>query len=202
MAIITKIELQKNNKNKVNLFLDDKFYSGVYNDVAIKYGLKDGVEIDKGKLDKILLESERNLAFNKVADYINSSLKTRKQVYEYLKKKDYSPVTINYVIDKCKEYKYIDDDYYTESYLNTYKKKYGINKLKNNLYVKGISKEIIENHLKEFEKNDDLIYNVSMKYLSRKERTPENYIKLSRFLAGRGFDFDDISHIISQLKSE
>ena len=47
MAVITKIEIQKNNENRCNIYLDDNFYSGVESIIVFKYRLKVGMEIDK-----------------------------------------------------------------------------------------------------------------------------------------------------------
>ena len=39
---------------------------------------------------------------------------------------------------------------------------------------------------------DNSIERIAEKYLKNKERTSENFMKLSRFLCSRGYEFDDI----------
>ena len=200
--VITKLEIQKNNKEKFNLYLDDEFYSGVYVDACIKYGLRVGLELSQEELDKILFDSNKTIALTKTANSVNTALKTEKQVKDYIAKKGFDKNISEYVIEKLKEYKYIDDEAFAKAYISTYSSKFGPMKLKANLSEKGIKKEIIENLLKDVELDEENLYNLSVKYMKNKERTYESQVKLMRFLASRGFSYDDISSVIDRLKKE
>ena len=200
--VITKLEIQKNNKEKFNLYLDGEFYSGIYIDACIKYGLKVGLDLSQEELDKIIFDSNKTIALTKTANYVNTALKTEKQVKEYIAKKGFDKSISEYVIEKLKEYKYIDDEAYAKAYISTYQNKFGAMKLKANLSEKGVKKEIVENLLKDVEIDEDILYNLSVKYMKNKESTYENQVKLMRFLASRGFSYDDINSIIDRLKKE
>ena len=89
MATITKIEVQKNNKERANIYIDDKFYAGVNIELVMKYGLKKGQELSDDLFDRVLFEDLKSEAFNKAIKYIGSSLKSIKQLKDYLKKKEY-----------------------------------------------------------------------------------------------------------------
>ena len=108
MSKITKLEVQKNNKQKVNLYLDDEYFTRLYLDTCVKYGLKAGLEIDKIRLEDIIKESEKHLALNFAINYIGSALKTRKQIKDYLVKKEFNEDCIDYVLEKLIEYNYIN----------------------------------------------------------------------------------------------
>ena len=58
MSEITRLEIQKNNQNRANLYLDDKFFSGISLELCIKHHLKVGLEIDEHFLNKLILEDE------------------------------------------------------------------------------------------------------------------------------------------------
>lgn len=196
--IITKIEIQKNNDDRVNIYLDDRFYCGMSLEIVMKQNLKVGSDIDTAKLDNLILDDEKYKATEKAVKYISNNLKTTKQIKDYLKKKNYSEITINYVLEKLKEYGYINDENYAKSFILTYSKKYGRLKLKSLLIQKGIS-ELIINSLLEEVKSDNLEL-VATKYLKNKEINSNTYVKLSRFLYSRGYDFDDINSFINRLK--
>jgi len=202
MSVITKIEKQKRREDKYNIFIDNQFACGLFIDVCVRHGLKVGLEIEKERLDELALESEKTIALNKTAKYMQSSLKTTKQIRDYLTKKGYEKVTIDYVVEKLKEYNYLDDEAYARSFAKTYKNKYGQYKLKEKLRSKGISENMADESLKEIDNTDEIIYNIAIKYMAKKEPTIENYIKLNRFLASRGFGFDDIRHVINKLKKD
>lgn len=200
MAKITKIEKQKKRDDKYNIFLDNEFYCGLYIDVCVRHGLKEGKEIEKETLDEYVLESEKTIALNKTAKYMQSALKTTKQIRDYLYKKGYEKVTIDYVVEKLKEYNYLDDQAYADAYLKTFKSKYGEYKLKEKLRLKGVGENIIDDSLKQIDNDDEIIYNLAIKYMKKKEPTSENFVKLSRFLSMRGFSYDDIKSVLNKLK--
>lgn len=202
MAVITKIEKQKRREDKYNIFIDNVFACGLYIDVCVRHGLKVGLEIEKERLEELALESEKTIALNKTAKYMQSALKTTKQIRDYLTKKGYERITIDYVVDKLREYNYLDDEAYARSFAKTYKNKYGEFKLKEKLRSKGINENIADESLKEIDNTDEIIYNIAIKYMAKKEPTSENYIKLNRFLASRGFGFEDIKHVINKLKKD
>ena len=199
MSIITKLEYQKNNPERANLYLDDKFYSGISVELCIKEHLKTGLEIDEDKLNELILEDEKSVAFTKAINYVSNNYKTKKQVRDYLYKKEYNRNTIDYVIYKMEEYKYLDDEAYAKQFVLTYSKKYGKLKLISGLKSKGISDSIIDNLFEEIEVESS-IETVANKYLKNKIIDEKTYIKLSRFLYSRGYQFDEINSYINKLK--
>lgn len=196
---ITKLEVQKNDKNRVNLYVDDEFYSGIPAELVYLEHLKTGLEIDEKDLKKIIFENEKSKAMSRVTKYIGSSLKTQKQIRDYLRKKEYSDDTIEFVMSKLVEYNYIDDQKYAQAYVLTYGKKYGKLKLISQLKVKGVSEEIIECVLED--NKVDSIESVASKYLKNKVMSYEVSQKLFRFLYSRGYEFDEINSYINKLKS-
>lgn len=196
---ITKLEVQKNDKNRVNLYVDDEFYSGIPAELVYLEHLKTGLEIDEKDLKKIIFENEKSKAMSRVTKYIGSSLKTQKQIRDYLRKKEYSDDTIEFVMSKLVEYNYIDDKKYAQAYVLTYGKKYGKLKLISQLKVKGVSEEIIECVLED--NKVDSIESVASKYLKNKVMSYEVSQKLFRFLYSRGYEFDEINSYINKLKS-
>lgn len=196
---ITKLEVQKNDKNRVNLYVDDEFYSGIPAELVYLEHLKTGLEIDEKDLKKIIFENEKSKAMSRVTKYIGSSLKTQKQIRDYLRKKEYSDDTIEFVMSKLVEYNYIDDKKYAQAYVLTYGKKYGKLKLISQLKIKGVSEEIIECVLED--NKVDSIESVASKYLKNKVMSYEVSQKLFRFLYSRGYDFDEINSYINKLKS-
>jgi regulatory protein len=189
MREITSIEVQKNDNKRANLYLDDKFFSGISIELCVKHSLKKGMEIDENFLNSLIVEDEKGKALDKAVNYISSNLKTTRQIREYLKKKNYNPQTVDYVIGKMQEYKYLDDESYARAFVSTYSNKYGKMKLMSALKSKGISDNIIDEVFDSDLELEDSLPKVAEKYLKNKERTKETFIKLSRFLYSRGYDF-------------
>ncbi len=200
MSIITKIEVQKKNETRANIYLDDVFYSGISIEAVIKNHLKKDMEISRDSLDDIILNDEKTVAMAKATKYMGGALKTKKQIRDYLKKKEYAAPTIEYVIDKMVEYKYLDDEAYARSFMLTYSSKYGKLKLKSQLRLKGVSESIIDDLLEAEIEIEDSLDTVAEKYIKNKEINEKNILKLARFLSSRGYEFDKINGYISRLR--
>ena len=72
MAEITSIEPQKKDANRCNIYVDGRFYCGIKLEVAVKYRLKTGMQIDVAKLDEIQLETEKSQALDKAMTHISA----------------------------------------------------------------------------------------------------------------------------------
>ena len=71
MGKITSLSVQKNNKNRVNVFINEEFYTGLSLESVYKYSLKVGQEIDKEKIEQIIVENEKSTALSKAVSYIS-----------------------------------------------------------------------------------------------------------------------------------
>ena len=136
MAQITLIEPQKKDSKRCNIYIDGKFYCGIKLEVAIKYGLKVGMEVDKSKLDEIQLETEKSQAVDKAMTHLSVSMKTRKQMNDFLLKKGYTQAVVDYVLEKLEYYNFVDDYAYCRAYVNSVSGK-GKRALEAELYKRG-----------------------------------------------------------------
>ncbi len=205
MSIITAIEIQKKDKNRSNLYLDGTFFSGVSNETVIKQKLKVGMELDKKKLGEILYLSEKEKALSKALDYISKTRKTRKQVKDYLLCKGFLEEIVFNVLSKLEEYSLIDDKGYAVRYIESYSKTQGRKLIEHKLMMKGVKKEDIDFAFIQTEDtvdNFDNAYNLALRHLKGKERTKENFAKTYRYLASKGYLFEDIGRAISKIRKE
>lgn len=200
MAIITKIEAQVKNKDRVNIFLDGEFSLGCSLELALTHHLKEGGEISSEKLEQLVFENEKSVALSKAVTLLGKNLKTKSQMRKYLTEKGYSPQIVNYVLEKLAEYNYINDENYAKIYVRSVKNKYGKIKIKTELKLKGVSEKIIDDVLLEFESEEDVILTLATKYLKGKEPTYENLSKLYRFLLSKGFEYDEVSRCVKNFK--
>lgn len=200
MSIITKIESQTKNKDRVNIYLDGEFALGCSLEIALNNHLKENVEITEDKLKSLVFENEKSVALNKAVTLIGKNLKTKKQLKTYLKGKGYDDQIINYVLEKLIEYNYINDLNYATIYVRSVKHKYGKLKIENELKLKGINESDINLVLQEFESDEESVRGLAEKYLKNKEITQENLSKLYRFLISKGFEFDLVSNVVKSFK--
>ena len=193
MAIITKIEEQKN-KKRVNIFVDDAFFCGLNKETAVVFRLKTNKEVDEKTLKEAVFDSEVKSATEKGVDYISSRMHSRKELYDKLVKKGYDKQVILKALEKLEEYHYVDDGLFAKQFIEQ-NKKYSTKMLENKLKQKGISSDIISENLGGDDENLDLelCKKYAQKYAKSKDLKADGAVqKMYASLARKGFSFDVI----------
>ncbi|MBQ8997102.1 MAG: recombination regulator RecX [Clostridium sp.] len=203
MSKITKIEIQKRNKERVNIYVDDQFFAGLDAELVYKLNIKKGDEINPEKLKVIAYEDELSTAKNKAMNILNRTAISEKKLREKLS--DYDEDIINEVINKLKEYKFLNDKDLAKriSNDNLHLSRFGRNKIKQNLYRKGICKEDIENTIEEIDSDvefENALYLGKKRYDKLKGQDNNvKYQKISQHLAYKGFNYDIIKRVLNEL---
>lgn len=207
MAKITKIEIQKRNKERVNLFLDDEYAFSLSAELVYKEGLKINAEIDSEKL-KVLAEHEGLLRCKESAlRIIERSYKTEKEVRDKLKLKGYEDISINKSVEFLKEYNFLNDIKYAKAFISDKLNSSGSQKIKYALTQKGISKDIIDEELSKLNKDNekDAAFNIAKKkFHILKKKENDNYKisgKLYRYLVSKGYGYDVINDVVKEVMS-
>ncbi|MBQ8374667.1 MAG: RecX family transcriptional regulator [Clostridia bacterium] len=203
MSEITAITPQIKDKTRCNIFIDGVFYCGLKLETTVKYRLKVGKTVDPAFLNEIQLESEKSTALDKALTHISASQKTEKQIADFLKKKGYLPATIEYVLEKMREYRFVDDAEYAARYAEQSAKKKGGRLIKMELRSKGIAEESIEAAIGEIDGEEQLeaAKTILQKYLRGKEADALTLQKAYRHLLSKGFDYDTAKSAIEAFKT-
>lgn len=197
MSEITSIEPQVKDKTRCNVYVDGRFYCGIKLEVAIKYRLKAGMQIEKSRLDEIQLATEKSQALDKAMTHISATMKTKKQIRDFLVKKGYTDAVIEYVLERLEYHNLADDEAYCRAYVNSVKGK-GKRALKADLIRRGAEKNAIYAALEEVEEDDGEALNILQKYLRGKEQTKENLYKGYKYLISKGFSYDTAKSAVAR----
>ena len=147
-----------------------------------------------------MLEKAMSLAFN----YLSYKPRTEKEMIKYLSGKGYPEETILEVLDKLKDYKYVDDKEYASNFHKSQvlSKGYGPLRIQYKLMQKGISKE----QYRQIEMEEDIdYYLIALTQAQRKlkeKRELDSLRKVYGYLLRRGFTSEVVSKVISTLKEE
>ena len=204
MAIITKIEAQKKNDDRVNIYVDEKFFMAIYKELVFSFNLKKGQEIDTNYLKSILDDEMYIKAKNKALNILSKASQSEKQIRQKLSK-DFEEHTIDRVIEFLQKYKFVDDEDLATRIINTNVNlnKYGKNKIKQNLYNNGIDKIIIEQARDEIDSDkefENALYLGKKRYDRLKNEDPRKaYQKIGNHLAYKGFNYDIIKKVLNRL---
>lgn len=197
MGIITAIEPQKKNKDRVSIFVDGSFVCGLSLFTLKKFRLTEGAELSEGMLDSVIADSECDVCFDMACRLIANRRKTVKEVEDHLKKKGFDDLTVDCVIKKLIDYHFVDDVAYVRDFIATYRQKYGIYKLKFELKNKGVSDELVEGALSNIGSQYSEASLLAEKYLRTHPKADKK--KTFAFLHSKGFDYDDISEVIDHI---
>ena len=202
MPSITRLEAQKRDKQRVNIYVDDEFFCGITLDDVVRHKLSVGLVLTESDLTNLTANADENKYFNKALEYLLTSPKTELQIKQYLYKKQLDPNTITTIITRLKKYNYINDADYAQNFAQTKSTKLGRKNIQAKLMQKGINRDIITESVNEIGDQTDLVRATAEKYMRNKTPSRETFAKLYRYLIGKGFDFDTASAIMDECKSE
>jgi len=209
---ITRIEVQKKNPKRFNIFVNkghgEEFGFSVHEDTLVQFGLRKGLELDEFEVIEIQYGDEARKAYNKAIEYLGYKMRTKKEVYDYLRKKNVGEQIILEVIQLLIEQKYIDDEEYAKAYvrtqMNTSKK--GPVLIEKELSEKGIPETLIEEALTQFssEHQIDVAYSIAEKYETKSDNISfqQRQQKIEQALIRKGFSFNIIHIVLDMLPKE
>lgn len=207
MAIITKIEQQKKSEDRVNIYVNDEFFTAIFKELVFTFNLKKGDEIDEASLKSILGDEMYLKAKNKALNILAKADQSEKKIREKLLN-DYDEDTIDKVIEFLKSNNFINDTILAQKIVNTNLNlnKCGKNRIKQNLYNKGLDASSISEALSEIdtdEEFDNAMYLAKKRYERvKKEDKKKIYQKLSQHLAYKGFNYDIIKRVLNELLND
>jgi len=193
---ITEIKKQKKG-SRYSIFLDGEYAFSLQDEIIVKNKLKLGDELGSKRVEELKLQDGDLTAFDKALSILEKTMKTEKGVRDYLKEKEYLKPTIDNVVEKLKEYGYLDDGVYVENYIRTYTHSKGKKKIKYELLTKGIKESIINEKLENIDDENEIenCKALAKKYLKNKELDLKTKQKLYTHLSTKGYDFSVIKSV-------
>lgn len=210
MITITKIEIQKKNKERYSIYIDrgqgEEYGFSVNEHTLLVHMLKRGMVIDEMKLMEIEIDEEKRGAYLKAIHYLSRSMRSMKEVYDYLLKKEYHDPAIQEALQKLQKDGYLNDFEYAKAYVRTHSSlsKKGPAVIERELKERGINANDIKECMKEYpaEKRVENAIKLCEKKLSsyKKLSIQETKQKLEAMLQRKGYPFEIISIAIEEVE--
>ncbi len=201
--IITKVEEQVKNQDRVSVFIDHSFKFGITKNQAKQYNIVEGRELTEEIYQYILNNIVIDKAKYKALDYISYANRTEKQVRDKFKNSDYTEEVIDIVIEFLKKYNYIDDEEFSKNYIQ-YSSKYknkSTRKIQQELYFKGITEKIELDEVLNEQENDN-IFKLLIKFGYDKNVDKKQLDKIIRKLIYRGFNYTDVKKVMNDIDNK
>ena len=202
MPQITSINQQKN-KNRVNVYLDDKFGFGIDLDNFVLLNLKVDQELTDKEVESIVKKAEFQKSLDKLLKFATLRPRSEKEITDYFRRKKVHESLHKDLFEKLRHFELLDDmkfaKWWVEQRQNFKPKSARILKLE--LTQKGIVKEIIESVLGETKIDEekmarDLIERKAYKWKGLSPKLARQ--KKSQYLFGKGFGWDVIEKVASR----
>lgn len=197
---ITNISLQAKNPDRASVFVDGKYSFSLSIMEITEFGVCIGQDITSSDITDFKSKSELG------KHYINSykyCLLRPRSVYEvslYLKNKHISKEFIDCILNKLIKNKILDDNKFCIWWVENRNRKKGssILQLKSELKKKGIQDDLINQVLKNSDRNEkDDLHKI---YIRKKNKYQGD--KMKSYLLSKGFKYSDINEFMSQYSDD
>lgn len=218
MAKITSLEPQKKSANlrtkRFNIFLDGEFAFGADEDLVVDRRLVVGKELAPSDVEQLIKETEVGKLMGRMYRLFSIRQRSEKEVRDYLRKlsfkrkfkgqEEISPFIINATIELMKRKDLVNDLEFAKAWVESRRKKRGPRILKQELFQKGIDREIIE----EVISGQGTLYSgqeVAKQLLDKKMKVWKNLSPLElkkksyEFLTRRGFEYEVVKDVIEKM---
>lgn len=203
---ITKIELQKRNNKRASIFIDDEFAFGLSLETICDFGLSKNSDITKDFINDVLKKEEQHNANSYALNLLGFSARSKQEIITKMRQKEYEEDIINNTIEYLTLYNFLNDEEFSHMFIKDKLKlnRYGINRIRMELFKKGIDKDIIESVLCEYS-DSDREYNTAKELAQKKlkcclkDPKDAQYRKLTGFLMRKGFSSDIVFKIVKEI---
>jgi len=205
MSKVTSLRIGKQQKKRVNVFLDGRFAFSLEAEVAVKEGLRVGQEFSANQI-KALAESDYfSRCLNAATHYLGYRPRSEFEIRERLQRRGFNESTVSAVIAKLKEQGLVDDSafarFWQENRDSFNPRSRWLTKLE--LRQKGVTDGIIDQVVSATDDSDSAYRAALSKacHLSRSDYQDFRY-RLGQYLKRRGFGYGIINRTVERLWEE
>ena len=204
-SLITKIEVQKKNKDRVNIYINDEFAFGCGVELIYIHNITKGNVMKKEDLEDIINEDNYIKGKSAALHFLEKSFKSHKQVVDKLIEKEFDIKTIDRIMEFLKQYNFVDDKRFIELFIKEKIKSSGENKIKFTLLKKGLPEELIKENLNKITRVEQLetalqLGEKKIKILCKSEKDIRKiYKKTSDYLVRSGYDFGIVNEVLDKI---
>jgi regulatory protein len=113
---ITRIEIQKKNKKRYNLYLDNEFRTGIHEDVLVMLGLHVNQQITEEIYEDIILKELYAKAKSEALHFISYRMRSTSEVVKKLS--EYEEEVINETLDFLNEHGFLNDKEFIKAFIH------------------------------------------------------------------------------------
>lgn len=193
-------EIHPYNSKKAKVKLDSGFTFALYKGEIRKYKIKEGQSISDEIYHQIVDDILNKRARERALYLLKDSSKTKRQIIDKLKKDYYPENIIERTIAFLERYNYINDYDFAVNYIEKSIASKSILRIKNDLYIKGISKFKVEEAFMQLNicEDESIIRFIEKKIHRYNLEDPKDKLKFYGLLQRNGYRYDTINKVLSR----
>jgi regulatory protein len=200
---ISALSVQKRNPNRVNVYLDGEFAFGLARIVAA--WLHVGQEIDDARITQLKAEDEFEVAYQRALRLIEYRQRTETEIRQNLTRNQVPEPLQDAVVARLKESRLLDDAAFTQSWIENRAELRPRSRraLAFELHQRGVDRSIIDESLEKID-DEEMAYQAALRRAPKFKdlEWPEFRLKMYRFLAQRGFNYETCREAIDRVWQE
>jgi regulatory protein len=200
---ITKLTVQKNDQERINIFLDDTFAFGLSRIIGER--LRIGQVLTQPEIDKLLSEDLDETIRKRALSYLSRRARSENELRKELLKNGYEEKRIDNTIAELRNSHLLNDEAFSNDWVENRNSLHPRSQrlIALELRHKGITEEIIQESLKNAD-DDQTAYDLGSRYSRRLAglKWPDFRKRLSNHLAGKGYDYGVITRVVRQIWNE
>jgi regulatory protein len=206
MPIITSLEPQAHDPERLNVFLDGRFGFGASKLLVLARGLSEGKELGDDEVEALRRDDAVERAHAAALNYLSYRPRSRREIDDYFRKKGTEPEIAEAVIGRLLQVGLLDDREFARFWVDnrlTFRPR-GSRALRAEMRQKGLDAEVIDEVLDSLEGEEELAYEAGLKKVRSFERLDDRefFSKMAAHLQRRGFPWDAASAATRRLLSE
>jgi regulatory protein len=188
---ITALQLQKRNKERVNVFIDGQFTLAVTALVAVT--LKKGRYLSDADIEQLKDDDEVDKAYNQAIRFLGFRPRSQTEIEHNLHDKGYAPEVVSHIVARLRQEQYLDDEAFARFWLENRERfrPRGRQALRYELKQKGLDHEVIETTLAGVDEEESAWAAIEGKLYRWKNLEEQEFKqKVMAFLSRRGFNYE------------
>ncbi len=203
-----KITAKQGRGTKIHIHIDGEYLLTVDEDFWFSSGYVSGDEIDDGDLVAFKEAAGSRLAFNSAMFSLDMRDHSEREIRQKLSRK-YDENSVDTAVEKLIDLGFVNDRRYAELLTRELfeRKRYGKNRVRSELYRKGIASEIVNEVLEEYENENEpdnvqTIVDIIEKKYYNKLIDEKSRQKVVAALVRLGYSFSDIRQAMREFTSD
>lgn len=193
MPVVTAIETQKNNRERVNVYLDGHFAFGASALVIAAHHVVVGRDLSADEIAALEGDDSAERAYNAALNFLSYRPRSTSEIRDYFRRKAVEPQTVDAVIERLRRVNLVDDKAFARFWVENRQnfRPRGARALRVELRQKGLETDTIEQALESIGDENEIALDAGRKKMGS-YRTLDDRAFITRmigFLQRRGFDY-------------